>query len=41
MCPGLARDRFTMLFNGLALTFAAAMPVAKVAELTHEHDTRI
>jgi transposase len=25
----------------LALTFATAMPVAKVAELTREHDTRI
>jgi transposase len=32
---------FTMLFEALALTFAAAMPVAKVAELTREHDTRI
>src|SRR6476661_10388451 len=32
---------FTMLFEALALTFAKAMPVAKVAELTREHDTRI
>jgi transposase len=30
-----------MLFEALALTFAAAMPVAKVAEMTREHDTRI
>jgi transposase len=30
-----------MLFEALALTFAVAMPVAKVAELTREHDTRI
>lgn len=32
---------FTMLFEALALTFAKAMPVSKVAELTREHDTRI
>ncbi len=32
---------FTMLFEALALTFATAMPVAKVAALTREHDTRI
>jgi transposase len=32
---------FTMLFEALALTFATAMPVSKVAELTREHDTRI
>jgi transposase len=32
---------FTMLFEALALTFAKVMPVAKVAELTREHDTRI
>ncbi|MCA1682359.1 MAG: ISL3 family transposase, partial [Actinobacteria bacterium] len=32
---------FTMLFEALALTFAAAMPVSKVAEMTREHDTRI
>ena len=32
---------FTMLFEALALTFAKAMPVAKVAEMTREHDTRI
>jgi transposase len=30
-----------MLFEALALTFATAMPVAKVAALTREHDTRI
>ena len=29
-----------MLFEALALTFAAAMPVAKVAAMTREHDTR-
>jgi transposase len=32
---------FTMLFEALALTFATAMPVAKVAAMTREHDTRI
>jgi transposase len=32
---------FTMLFEALALTFAAAMPVSKVAQMTREHDTRI
>jgi len=32
---------FSMLFEALALTFATAMPVAKVAEMTREHDTRI
>ncbi|MEJ7716350.1 MAG: transposase [Thermoleophilaceae bacterium] len=32
---------FTMLFEALALTFATAMPVSKVAEMTREHDTRI
>ena len=32
---------FTMLFEALTLTFATAMPVAKVAALTREHDTRI
>ncbi|MCA1681852.1 MAG: ISL3 family transposase [Actinobacteria bacterium] len=32
---------FSMLFEALALTFAKVMPVAKVAELTREHDTRI
>ncbi|MGH3808312.1 MAG: helix-turn-helix domain-containing protein [Pseudonocardiaceae bacterium] len=37
-CPG---SGFTMLFEALALTFAVVMPVAKVAELTREHDTRI
>ena len=30
-----------MLFEALALTFAKAMPVAKVAAMTREHDTRI
>ena len=29
------------MFEALALTFAAAMPVAKVAAMTREHDTRI
>jgi transposase len=32
---------FTMLFEALALTFAKAMPVAQVAAMTREHDTRI
>jgi transposase len=32
---------FSMLFEALALTFAKAMPVAKVAAMTREHDTRI
>jgi transposase len=32
---------FTLLFEALVLTFAAAMPIAKVAEMAREHDTRI
>ena len=32
---------FTLLFEALVLTFAAAMPMAKVAAMTREHDTRI
>ncbi|MCA1600934.1 MAG: ISL3 family transposase [Acidobacteria bacterium] len=32
---------FTLLFEALALTFAQAMPMAKVAGMTREHDTRI
>ena len=41
-CPGRARARGSRrLFEALALTFAAAMPVAKVAAMTREHDTRI
>jgi Transposase/Helix-turn-helix domain of transposase family ISL3 len=32
---------FTMLFEALVLTFAVAMPVAKVAAMAREHDTRI
>ena len=32
---------FTLLFEALVLTFAQAMPVAKVAAMTREHDTRI
>jgi transposase len=32
---------FTLLFEALVLSFAAAMPMAKVAALTREHDTRI
>jgi transposase len=31
---------FTLLFEALLITFATAMPVAKVAEMTREHDTR-
>jgi len=30
-----------MLFEALVLSFAAAMPMAKVAAMTREHDTRI
>ncbi|MGH3710530.1 MAG: ISL3 family transposase, partial [Pseudonocardiaceae bacterium] len=30
-----------VLFEALVLTFAAAMPIAKVAAMTREHDTRI
>jgi transposase len=32
---------FTLLFEALVLSFAAAMPMAKVAVMTQEHDTRI
>ena len=32
---------FTLLFEALVLSFAAAMPMAKVAAMTREHDTRI
>lgn len=32
---------FTLLFEALALQFAAAMPVARVAMMLREHDTRI
>jgi transposase len=32
---------FTLLFEALVLSFAAAMPMAKVAAVTREHDTRI
>jgi transposase len=32
---------FTLLFEALVLSFAAAMPMAKVAGMTREHDTRI
>jgi transposase len=32
---------FTMLFEALVLTFAKAMPVAQVAALVREHDTRV
>lgn len=32
---------FTLLFEALAIMFAQAMPVAKVAALVREHDTRI
>ena len=32
---------FTLLFEALVLSFATAMPVAKVAAMTAEHDTRI
>jgi len=36
--PGVG---FTLLFEALVLSFAAAMPMAKVAAMTREHDTRI
>jgi transposase len=32
---------FTLLFEALVLSFAAAMPMAKAAAMTREHDTRI
>lgn len=32
---------FTLLFEALVLSFATAMPVAKIAAMTAEHDTRI
>jgi len=32
---------FTLLFEALLIEFATAMPVAKVGEMTREHDTRI
>jgi transposase len=32
---------FTLLFEALVLSFAAMMPVAKVASMTREHDSRI
>jgi transposase len=32
---------FTLLFEALLITFAAAMPVAQVAKFTGEQDTRI
>ena len=32
---------FTLLFEALVLSFATAMPLAKVAAMTAEHDTRI
>ena len=42
VCPGRVRGRGSRCcFQALALTFAAAMPVAKVAAMTREHDTRI
>jgi hypothetical protein len=42
VCPGHAQGRGSRCCcQALALTFAAAMPVAKVAAMTREHDTRI
>jgi transposase len=32
---------FTLLFEALVLSFATAMPIAKVAAMTREHDTRV
>src|SRR5450756_2449559 len=32
---------FTLLFEALLITFATAMPVAKVGEIAREHDTRV
>ncbi|MGH3852470.1 MAG: ISL3 family transposase [Pseudonocardiaceae bacterium] len=41
-CPGHARGRGSRCcFEALVLTFATAMPMAKVAQMTREHDTRI
>jgi transposase len=37
-CPG---SGFTLLFEALVLSFAAAMPMAKVTQMTREPDTRI
>jgi transposase len=34
-------SEFTLLFEALVLSFAAAMPVSKVGAMTREHDTRI
>jgi transposase len=42
VCPGRVRGRgFRCCCQALALTFAKVMPVAKVAAMTREHDTRI
>jgi transposase len=35
------RSGFMLLFEALVCSFAAAMPMAKVAAMTREHDTRI
>jgi transposase len=41
-CPGRARGRGSRCcFQALVLSFATAMPVAKLAAITREHDTRI
>jgi transposase len=41
-CPGRAPARGSRCcFQALVLSFAAAMPMAKVAQITREHDTRI
>src|SRR5665648_1208346 len=32
---------FTLLFEALLITFATAMPVAKVGEIAREHDPRV
>jgi transposase len=32
---------FTLLFEALLIEFATAIPVARVAAVTREHDTRI
>jgi Ni2+-binding GTPase involved in maturation of urease and hydrogenase len=39
--PGAPGSGFTLLFEALVLSFAAAMPMAKVSAMTREHDTRI
>jgi len=41
VCWARPESGFTLLFEALLITFAAAMPVAQVAKFTGEQDTRI